>query len=484
MSDALVKLDATGQLFALGTRRIGAEELLDASLALADKLNPKLNAVTARDVDRARRAAKVYDERRAAGEGVEALGPLGGLPMTIKDSLDVEGLGAVCGVPAYKGRHVQDAVTVARARAAGAVLWGKTNLPAQASDWQSYNPVYGQTNNPWDLARTPGGSSGGAAAAVATGITALEIGSDIGGSLRVPASFCGVYSHKPTFGLVSTFGHIPPKPGMQSTPDLGVVGPIARSARDLRLLLSVIAESPVPAKAPPADLTETRIGLWLEDPYFTVDPEVRDVVQGFAELLAAQGAKVETLKSPIDGEQLYGVYMTLLLGLTGADLPDMTRAVLTLLRPALGLLGGDPRAPARMLRNYTATHAEWLAAHEQRTRFQARLKGLFERYDVILAPNAPVPAFPHDHSRFETRKLKLSTGRSISYMEMLDWPALATVCGLPATAIPAGRAAGGLPVGVQLIGPRGGDSKTLAVAEAIEANVAGFTAPPMDWRKG
>src|SRR5271170_1256199 len=216
MTDIL-SLDATAQLLALETKRISAVELLEASLARHDAVNPSLNAVVTTDLERARRRARAIDDQRAVGEH---LGALAGLPMTIKDTFDVGDMPASAGLKGLLGRTARDAVVVARARAEGAVIWGKTNTPVMAGDWQSYNDLYGTTNNPWRLDRTPGGSSGGAAAALATGVTALEIGSDIGGSLRVPASFCGVYAHKPTWGMVSQRGHVPPQPGAVAERDL------------------------------------------------------------------------------------------------------------------------------------------------------------------------------------------------------------------------------------------------------------------------
>src|SRR5579875_769300 len=197
----LRSLDATAMVQAMDLKHIGALELLDASIAQSHKLKDKLNAVVAEDLEPARAAARAIDERRAKGETSETIGLLAGVPMTVKDTFDVDGLPASAGLKAFLGRAAGDAAAVGRARTEGAVVWGKTNTPVMAGDWQSYNPLYGATNNPWDLERTPGGSSGGAAAALAAGITPIEIGSDIGGSLRVPATFCGVFSHKPTFGL-------------------------------------------------------------------------------------------------------------------------------------------------------------------------------------------------------------------------------------------------------------------------------------------
>jgi amidase len=194
----ILALDATGQLQALAARRVSALELLEASVARTDRLNPKLNAVVSRDLDRAYASARLIDDRRARRE---SLGMLAGLPMTVKDALDVEGLPASAGIEYLLHRTAKGAVVVSRVRAEGAIVWGKTNTPVKAADWQTYNALYGITNNPWDLERTPGGSSGGSAAALAAGLTALEIGADIGGSLRVPASFCGVFAHKPTYGI-------------------------------------------------------------------------------------------------------------------------------------------------------------------------------------------------------------------------------------------------------------------------------------------
>jgi amidase len=445
MTDIL-SLDATGQLQALEARQVSAAELLEAAVRRHEAVHPQLNAVVVTDLDRARQRAREIDEARSQGE---PLGPLAGLPMTIKDSLDVEHMPASSGLESLLGRPAGDAVVVASARRAGAVIWGKTNVPVMTADWQSYNALYGTTNNPWNRERTCGGSSGGAAAALASGVTTLEIGSDIGGSLRVPASFCGVYSHKPTWGLVSQAGHVPPKPGTVAARDLNVVGPMARSARDLRLLLSVIAEGPVGSDMEPP-LKGLRLGLWLDQPDFPLDPAVRTVIEAFAARLQAAGAAIEPVR-PVDVEALLPAYRTLLSAAMAED---------------------NPTSPA-------ISHAVWLEANEVRARAGQQVSGLFERIDAVIAPITPVTAFPHDHQPFGARSLRYSTGETFAYPSILDWIALATACGLPATAIPAGPAADGLPVGVQIIGPRGGDSRTLALAGAIEHELGGFAAPPL-----
>ena len=470
MADIL-DLDATGQLAELAAGRVSAVELLKLSMDRREETHARLNAVVVVDPEAGLRQAGASDAARGKGE---AQGPLAGLPMTLKDTLDVAGMPASAGLAHLRDRTCEDAVTVARARAAGAVIWGKTNVPVMAGDWQSYNDLYGASNNPWDVTRTTGGSSGGAASALATGITALEIGSDIGGSLRVPANFCGVYSHKPTWGAVPQIGHIPPHPGARAPRDLNVVGPMARSARDLKLLFSIIADAPAPAQAPPS-LRGLKVGLWLDEPRYPLDPQVREVIEAYAGQLSALGAAVEPMASPFDALQLERAYRTLLGAVIATDMPPEARAEMAKMRPMA--LAAGPDSPLATILAYTATHAEWLEADEVRWRVRDQALVAFERFDLILAPVTAVAAFPHDHIPFQERELKLSTGKAIPYTSMLNWIGLATACGLPATCVPAGLTAGGLPVGVQLIGPPGADAATMAAAEAFEV-VRGFVKPP------
>jgi amidase len=476
MADFL-ELDASGQLAALAGKRVSAVELLKAAMARHEQTHPSLNAVVMADPERALERARAIDDLRAKGEPV---GPLAGIPMTVKDTFDVIGMAASSGLEAMRRRQAEDATVVASARAAGAVIWGKTNVPVMAGDWQTFNALYGTTNNPWDLARTTGGSSGGAAAALCARITALEIGSDIGGSLRVPASFCGVFSHKPTWGLVPQHGHVPPRPGSWVERDLNVVGPMARSARDVRLLLSIIAGGSVAPKAPPADFKTVRIALWLDEALFPLDPEVRETVAGLANQLAAAGAEVTPIPSPVEARALMGAYHTLLGAVLGEDLPPQVLRQMQMLRPFARMAmkrGADPLSPSAMALAYTATHREWMEADAVRCRLRHEIGSLFDRFDAVLAPITPVAAFPHDHRPFQARALRLSTGAAIPYNSMLNWIALATALGLPATTVPAGRTVSGLPVGAQLIGPIGGDARTLALAQAIDENLRGFVAP-------
>jgi amidase len=467
--------DATDQLKALSAREVTARELLQIVVAQTDRLGNRLNAVVARDLDRAYADAERTDKSRANAHRV---GELGGLPMTVKDTLDVEAMPASAGVRSMLDRSAQDAVVVRHARAEGAIIWGKTNVPLKAGDWQTYNPLYGTTNNPWDARLTPGGLSGGSAAAIAAGLSALELGADIGGSLRVPASFCGVFAHKPTYGLVSQAGLVPPKYRAADL-DLAVVGPVARSARDLRLLLSIIAGKPISAE--PVNLTGARAALWLDEPTFALDGEVRTALEGFADRLASVGTHVRRVKSPVPAEALMFTYTVLLYSLIYADLDPAARVIYEGLRaPAKLALAfrAKPLSWAQGVVGATARHREWLIANEARARLQEALNSFFSGYDVLLTPVSPTVAFPHDHRPIQLRKLRLSNARSISYLEMMNWNALATVAGLPATVMPVARTDSNLPVGVQIIGSKGADAETLAVAQAIEQQLGGFHAPP------
>jgi amidase len=473
--DDILQSDATEQLSALEAGRVSARELLQAAFDRADQVNPVINAVVARDAERAIADAAAVDAARARGE---ALGVLAGLPMTVKDIFDIEGLPASVGMKSLLGRPAKDAEAVARVRAAGALVWGHTNVPAGSSDFQTYNALYGVTRNPWNPGRTPGGSSGGSAAAVAAGFTALEIGADIGGSLRIPAGFCGIACHRPSWGLISQRGIAAP-PGYLSDYDLLVVGPMARSVRDLQLLLTVLTDVAV---SPTPTLGSLRIGLWLDEPTFPIDPEVRMVIEAFAGELQGQGVAVDPVVLPIAAREMLSTYMTLLLAALSGVLGPATRAVFDLFRGPAKLAevcGAGPLSWAHGVLGYTARHHEWLAASEERARMKARVAQAFGLYDAILAPVTPTTAFAHDHAGTQaTRRLSMSDGGRIRYLEQVDWIALAILCDLPVTVIPIGLTPEGMPVAVQIIGRPGSDAATLAIASALEAAEGGFQPPP------
>lgn len=475
---------ATALAASIRTGELSAVEALECCLERVARDNEPLGAVVALDAERARAAAAEADAVLARGE---AVGPLHGVPMTIKDSYETEGLVTACGAPELAG-HVpaEDADAVARLRRAGAVIFGKTNTPLMAADVQTFNAVYGTTNNPWDLGRTPGGSSGGACAAVAAGLTPLELGSDLGGSIRTPAGYCGVYGHKPSWGIVPMRGHIPGPPGALTVPDLAVGGPLARSAQDLRLGLDVLAgPSPWDAAAwrlelPPARagvLREFRVAAWLDDPAFPVDDAVRERLEALVETLRAAGVSVDTRARPaLSLKDVVDAYEPLVGAIIGAGIPQ------ELYDGLVGFVAGaDPADDApltRYARALTVTARDHAAAGERRQQQRAAWAAFFGDHDVLLTPITPVPAIPHDHDDpMPARTIEIN-GEQRSYLDLFSWIAPATSALLPATAAPAGLTPAGLPVGVQIVGPHLEDHTTIAFAAALADLVGGFTAPP------
>jgi amidase len=347
------------------------------------------------------------------------------------------------------------------------------------SDWQSFNAIYGTTNNPYDMTKVPGGSSGGAAAALATGITPLEIGSDIGGSLRTPANFCGVFALKPTWGLLPMRGHVPPPPGLDAELDLGVGGPMARTAGDVKLLWSVLNKS---TEAPQRSVTGARVAIWDADPLLPLSREMKTGVARAAAALGEQGAKIEAVTAPLDTRELLITYMWLLNSIMGAGFPENVREEMAKSRESDRKAFAASRDPfSRELNrlSVTAEAAEILAAQDARQTLKERMVEFFERFDAIVMPVTPVPAFPHDHSNpFHARQLDLD-GVPVSYLYMLGWIALATVLHLPALAVPAGRTPEGLPVGVQIVGPWKGEDRLFDFGFALEDGLGGFRPPPL-----
>ena len=461
----------------LKAKRVSARELLQAHLARNDQLAKRLNAVIDTDLSRAEADATAIDEARAKGK---PLGPLAGLPMTIKDGLDVENMPAVSGNPAFKGRAktCADAAVVEATRKAGAVIWGKTNVPLMLGDFQTYNAVYGTTNNPYDVSRTPGGSSGGAATALASGITPLEIGSDIGGSLRHPANFCGVCSLKPTWGVLDLRGHVPPAPDAYFETDLGVVGPMARNSEDLKLLWSVLHGTPVARRH---DVKGARVAVWDEESGFPLAHDVRDAVMRAADALSGAGAIVERAKPDISGGMLMETYTAILVAILSVDLPDAMVDGFDTMREAdkKAVEEQGERAAAALYRlRANASYRDVMRAVVRRQRKKDKLKAFFDSgWSAILMPISPVPAFEHLHEPgFNERTLDCD-GARIPYSAMLDWIAPATTLHAPALAVPAGRAPSGLPVGVQVVGRWHDEDRLFDFAAAIEDGVGGFSPP-------
>jgi len=460
MSETLSRdlLDQTARALAeaLATRKVGALELTDAAIARIEDRDRAINAVVVRDFDRAREAAKAADAALTRGDRR----PLLGLPMTVKESNEVEGLPSTWGSPAFSGWVApKDAVGVARLKAAGAIILGKTNVPPFLADWQSNNPVYGRTRNPWDLSRSPGGSSGGSAAALAAGMVPLELGSDIGGSIRVPAAFCGVYGHKPTYGLIPTRGHAPP--GLDGGPiALAVVGPLARSAADLDLALEVLA-GPEPDEAkgyvlrlpPPrhAHLTDYRALIVDSHPAVVTDSGVADAI----EILAG---KLDALGCPV---------------FRSSDLlPDLTAQ-----HAVFGAMVGA--AMSRGAPQGTTMNAhEWMNLQDAQTIIRRQWAALFETVDVVIMPTFGTVAFPHEDEADGNKRILTIDGRPTPYFSQIAWPGVALLPHLPATAVPIGFTRGGLPIGAQVVGPYLEDRTTIAFAGLLEREFGGFKPPP------
>lgn len=479
--DALLLGSAHAMLGALEARRVGAEELLALQLARTDRLNPALNIVVDQNREAALAAARRVDQARARGT---RLGALAGLPMTIKDSFEVAGLGATCGLPRLAGhRPAADAVTVARLRRAGAVVYGKTNVPQACGDHQSYNDVYGTTRNPWDPARTPGGSSGGSAAALAAGLTALELGSDIGGSIRCPAHFCGVYGHKTTHGLLPAAGHIPPAPHGTQASALSVIGPLARHPADLALALDVLlglhdggGTDPLPP-ARHARLEDFRVGLWLDA--YPLDDGYRAALLDFADDLRRAGVQVDAAARPaIDPAESRDVYLETLFGVIGSRMGADALASFAQQARAAGPVPYAEELP-RYVRGAGHLSAPVRAA---RARLAQAWQAFFRGYDVLICPVTPTVAFAHDHGGGHgpaaqlLRRLEVG-GAPRPYLDNLLWPGLVTVANLPATAMPTGRFVQGLPVGVQIIGPLAEDRTPLRFAALAAERLQPFAAP-------
>ena len=464
-------------------KKVGSEELLDLYLDRFEKHNSRVNAIIATDFASARRRAKAADAALAKGE---TWGPLHGIPMTIKDSFDVAGMPSTWGVIELKDhRPARNALAVDRFVDAGAIFFGKTNVPAFLIGWATNSEVHGTTNNPWDLTRSPGGSSGGSAAAIATGLTALEIGVDFGGGVRNVAHYCGIYGHKPTYGITNWIGHV--LPGFGTRPDLAVNGPIARSAADLKLALSLMAGAdPSEAIAWKLALPQPRANSWkdlrvavmLEDANFEVDTEVQDRIQAVADFMSKKGAKIDDKARPtIDTEMAFRIFGGLLMaGLAIRKDDEKFWSRLQHLRARF--MGAAENAATEQEKLFT--HAQWLQLDNARQLLRQAWAEFFRDHDVLLCPAAPTVAVPHDPKHAWHERKILVKGRQTSPADPTFWGALATGAYLPATVAPAGLSRSGLPVGVQIMGPAYGDLTCISVAERLEREFQGFR-PPKGW---
>jgi amidase len=463
-------------------RKIGCLEALDFFLARAEKYNPALNAVVTWQTDRARERARAADAALARGEN---WGPLHGVPMTVKESFSVEGMPTTWGNPLFKDNvATEDAVLVERLLRAGAVIYGKTNVPYMLMDAQSYNEVYGVTNNPWDISRGPGGSSGGEAAALAAGLSALGAGSDIAGSLRNPAHYCGVYAHKPSWGLIPTRGHSPS--GALTPTDISAVGPMARHAEDLDLAMPALAgpdllqQTAWRVELPPPRhrrLGDFRVALWTQSPMCEIDASVAERFTAVAAALTRAGAAIAEEAHPaIDDEAHHRLFMQLLRAATASRLRDEDFAAQQAI--AATLAPDDTSFRAEVARGATIGHRDWGVANETRTRLRHDWHQFFRDCDVLLTPVAATAAFPHDHSPDRDARRIPVNDKQRPYSEQIFWAELASLSYLPATAAPIGLTADGLPVGMQIITAEGEDRTAIEFARLLAAEIGGFTPPP------
>jgi amidase len=462
IGDSIATWPAVRLADAIRAREFSSRELLDLYVDRIARLNPKLNAVVTLDVERARSACAAADDALARGD---ALGPLHGLPVTIKDAIDTEGIRSTGGATECSARvPAADAPAVARLRDAGAIVFGKTNLPRWSCDIQTYNDIFGTTNNPWALDRTPGGSSGGAAAAVAAGLTSFELGTDIGGSVRVPSHCCGVYGLKPSYGVVPQHGYLDHVGGGVTDVDINVFGPIARSADDLDLLLGVLAgPSPEHAAAWHVELPEPtvrtvrgcRVGLWLDDAACPIEVEYLARLRAAVDALADAGAHVADSHPPVS---------------FAAQIDTFTRLITAAVSPAM---------PDEIAEAFGGSHRAWLRANDERAAHRRVWAEWFASHDVLLCPVNLGAAFAHDQAGTIMERTVVLDGVTRGHAEYGSWPGLIGVVGLPAAVVPIGRTRDGLPVGVQVVAPYLADRTAIAVAGLVGELVGGYEPPPL-----
>lgn len=463
---------------AIRARKISSTELTEHVFRRIDAFDPKLNAYVYQLREQALAAAAQADQSIARNE---TIGVFHGVPINVKESFGVQRQPCTWGIPELRtSKAPKDAVAVRRLLDAGAILLGGTNVPLRLMDDQTFNDIYGTSNNPWDLARTPGGSSGGSAASLAAGMAFLSVGSDIGGSIRKPASFCGIYGHKPTLDLVSMTGHLPggvrANPGFSSL--LAVVGPMSRSAQDLDAGLQVLAGTESPdskafqwtlPKARHQRMSDYRVGYVAEDPIVPVSDETKAVLESAIRACENAGATL-SLGWPDDFcfQDLWETYVFHLaafnFSVMSPERQDEEREKLT----------GRSDTYAR---GALSSFAEWQRQNFKRLAYRAIWEKYFESIDVFLLPSAFTAAFPHDHGPFDARIVPTPEGARQPYWDLLAYISPATLTGCPATVAPAGLSKSGLPVGIQIVGPYLEDATPIRFAHLLAGEIGGFRPP-------
>lgn len=473
---------AHNQAAAIAAKEISACELLQVVLGRYERHNPTINAIVFTQLEQAEEMARQADAAISAGQPI---GPLHGVPTTIKEAWDWIGSPSTSGHPELADwRPTSNAESVDRLLDAGAIIYGKTNLPVSMADWQTFNDVYGTTSNPWNPDLIAGGSSGGAAAAVASGMAALELGSDIGASIRNPAHYCGIFGHKPTYGLVPIAGH--GSPGNPAALDIGVGGPMARYADDLDLGLSVVAGAgrldaagwrlELPASRF-TDPTSIRAAVMLESPCVVQDSELTNQLTQTVEALGELGVQLDWDARPaIDIERSHEVYLMLLRAATGTEYTAEAFAEQETHADRHRKGERDFRAIAG--RAVTMSHWEWAAYHREREHERLAWADFFEDFDVLLCPTAASAAYPHDHvGQRPDRTIPVNGGQE-STMDQLFWAGWSCGVLLPGTVAPAGLTASGLPCGLQIVTGHLHDRDSIAFAGLMERELGGYQVPP------
>jgi amidase len=469
---------ATEMAAALDRGEVSSVELVELHIARIEQLDGEINAIPVRTFERAREAARQADERRHAGDRA----PLLGLPLTLKESTQVAGLPQSAGIEPFRDlRPAADGRVAGRIFAAGGCLLGKTNIPVALGDWQADSPIYGRTNNPWDLRRSPGGSTGGGGAALALGMTPLEIGSDIGGSIRVPAAFCGVYGHRPSETAIPREGSFPLAELPNPAEVMGVQGPMARSAADLELLFDVVAGPVVGEEAgwrldvPRARgerLSDLRVAIMPPTPLAQPSSAMQAKVDELASFVAAAGAHVGEAMPAVDHEAYFRDYLMLLSAITSQGQPRGQRD-----HAAAAMIGAGTLVADAMGRGMVLDAHEYLALLRRREAARAVWRSFFTEWDVLVSPTILDVAFEHQTGEQQLRTLSID-GRTVPYWLNLVYPMWAIFAGQPATAFPAGPSPEGLPLGLQAVGPYLEDRTTIRFAQLLERDWHGFVPPP------
>ena len=464
---------------AIRARKISAVELAQHTWRRIDAFQPKLNAYVYQLRDQALEAAKQADQSVARNE---AMGPLHGVPLNVKESFGVQGQPCTWGVPEFKNAIAPaDSIPVRRLKGAGAILLGGTNVPKFLMDGQSFNEIYGVTSNPWDLARTPGGSSGGSAASLAAGMAFFSIGSDIGGSIRTPSAFCGVYGHKPTLDIVNLGGHLPG--GLHDTPGfstlLAVAGPMARSAEDLEAGLRILAGFEPPdskalqwtlPKPRHQQLRDYRIGYLLEDSAVPVSGETKSLLEAAIRACEKAGATVKQgWPESFQFQEFLDTYFFLLGAFDFSMMPPERQQRV---RPHF------EKRSDNLAKGGLSGFAEWQGKNRRRLAYRAMWEKFFESVDVFLMPTAFTTAFPHDTTPPDQRRIPTPEGATQDFWSLLAYITPATLTGCPATSAPVGVSKSGLPVGLQIVGPYLEDATTIGFAQLLAREIGGFQPPP------